>query len=834
MCGSESVSDMQFLDVNAYFCPPSLNFKGVATKETTILSSERISFEEFKSEVLNDYRIACESREASLLGRREVLTGKAKFGIFGDGKEVAQIALAKVFKNGDWRSGYYRDQTFMMAAGLLTVKQFFAQLYADPNLENEPMTGGRQMNGHFATRWLDRHGNRIPVSDTKNSSCDISPTAGQMPRLLGLALASKQFRNTKELKEYKDLSHNGNEVAFGTIGDASTSEGHFWETLNAAAVLQVPMAVSVWDDGYGISVSRDHQTAKGSISEALRGFQKDENGPGILIFKARAWNYPELVETYQKGVATCRMEHIPVLFHIEECTQPQGHSTSGSHERYKSKERLEWETEYDCIRMMKKWAVDHTIATEEEMNEIEQEAKKTVREAKREAWEDFIGAIEQEAVHLNFILEKLADEQPAHREALDALRNQLSAIKEKSRKEVMETARQAAVIARAENGPVKQELTEWLKKQQEINHERYNSHLYAENKHSALKVKEVKPLYDSDEMVDGRIIIRDNYDKILGENPLVSVFGEDVGGIGGVNQTLEGMQKKYGETRVFDTGIREATIVGQALGMAMRGLRPVAEIQYLDYLLYGLQTLSDDAATLRYRTKNGQSAPMIISTRGHRLEGVWHSGSPMGMVINALRGMYICVPRDMTRAAGFYNTLLKSDDPAVVVEPLNGYRLKEKYPTNLGQFTVPLGVTETLREGADITVVSYGSTLRIVMEAAERLEKLGISCEVIDAQTLIPFDIQGQITESVKKTNRLAVIDEDVEGGATAFILQQIVEKQDAFRYLDQAPVTLTAKDHRPAYGSDGDYFSKPSAEDVFEKLYLMMHESNPSRFPAI
>lgn len=805
----------------------------MAYKETNILNSEKISFEEFKADVLNDYRIACESREASLLGRREVLTGKAKFGIFGDGKEVAQIALAKVFKNGDWRSGYYRDQTFMLAAGLMTVKQFFAQLYADPTLENEPMTGGRQMNGHYATRWLDRYGNRIPVTGMKNSSADMSPTAGQMPRLLGLAFASKQFRNTRELKEFKDLSVNGNEVAFGTIGDASTSEGHFWEAMNAAAVLQVPLAMSVWDDGYGISVSKEHQTTKGSISEALKGFEKDENGPGILIYKARAWNYSELVETYQKGVAICRMEHIPVLFHIEECTQPQGHSTSGSHERYKNKERLDWETEYDCLRQMRKWAVEHTIATDEEMAEIEAAAKKSVREAKKEAWDEFLNAIENEARQVSFILEKLADES-SESQAISGLKDRLNGIGEKSRRDVMEAARQALVLVRGENGPVKQELAEWLKTNTELNHDRYSSHLYAENKHSALRVKEVKPVYDTDETVDGRIIIRDNYDKILGENPLVSIFGEDVGGIGGVNQTLEGMQKKHGETRVFDTGIREATIVGQALGMAMRGLRPIAEIQYLDYLLYGIQTLSDDVASLRYRTKSGQSAPLIISTRGHRLEGIWHSGSPMGMVINAVRGMYVCVPRDMTRAAGFYNTLLKSDDPAIVVEPLNGYRLKEKLPANLGEFTVPLGVPEVLREGNDITVVSYGSTLRIVQEVAERLERVGISCEVIDVQTLIPFDVNARIAESVAKTNRLAVVDEDVEGGATGFMLQQIVEKQNAFRYLDQAPLTISAKDHRPAYGSDGDYFSKPAAEDIFEKIYAVMHEANPGKFPAL
>lgn len=797
------------------------------------MSSEKISFEEFKTEVLNDYRIACESREASLLGRREVLTGKAKFGIFGDGKELAQIALAKVFKNGDWRSGYYRDQTFMFAAGLLTVKQFFAQLYADPNLEKEPMTGGRQMNGHYATRWIDKNGNRMAVSGMKNSSADMSPTAGQMPRLLGLALASKQFRNTKELKEFKDLSVNGNEVAFGTIGDASTSEGHFWETMNAAAVLQVPLAMSVWDDGYGISVAKEHQTAKGSISEALKGFEKDENGPGILIYKARAWNYPELVETYQKGTAICRMEHIPVLFHVEECTQPQGHSTSGSHERYKSKERLGWESEYDCIAQMRKWVVEHTIATDEELKEIEATAKKYVREAKKEAWDEFVDSIENEAREVLIILGKLAEES-VQAKAITILSSKLSAIMEKSRKDLLETARQAAVLVRGENSSAKKELTDWIRAQAEINKERYNSQLYSETKHSALRVKEIKPEYTEDEWIDGRIVIRDNYDKILGNNPLVSVFGEDVGGIGGVNQTLENMQKKYGENRVFDTGIREATIVGQALGMAMRGLRPVAEIQYLDYVLYGIQTLSDDVASLRYRTKGGQSAPLIISTRGHRLEGIWHSGSPMGMIINAVRGMYVCVPRDMTRAAGFYNTLLKADDPAIVVEPLNGYRLKERYPKNIGEYTVPLGVPEVLREGADITVVSYGSTLRIVQDVAEKLQAVGISCEVIDVQTLIPFDIHGKIAESVAKTNRLAIVDEDVEGGATGYMLQQIMEKQAAFQYLDAAPLTISAQDHRPAYGSDGDYFSKPSAEDIFERIYALMHETSPAKYPHI
>lgn len=807
--------------------------QGNTYRETNILDNEKITFEDFKAEVLNDYKIACESRETSLLGRREVLTGKAKFGIFGDGKELAQIALAKVFRKGDWRSGYYRDQTFMMAAGLLTVKQFFAQLYADPSIEREPMTGGRQMNGHYATRFLDKNGNRVPVSSQKNSSCDISPTAGQMPRLLGLALASKHFRQNKELKEFKDLSINGNEVAFGTIGDASTSEGQFWETMNAASVLQVPLCMSVWDDGYGISVPKEYQTAKGSISQALSGFQKDENGPGILIYKARAWNYVELIETYQKAAAICRLEHIPALVHVEECTQPQGHSTSGSHERYKSKSRLEWEVEYDCIAQMKAWLLENGLATEEELTQIEEEAKKFVRLSKQEAWSEFQSDIKAEMNEAVALMQSIAQVSSQN----DRIQNMISDLQktlDPARHHSIATARQVLYITRFENIAEKKALKKWLQTQAELNKERYNAYLYAENKHSALKVKENKIQFEGENLVDGRIILKENWDHILSNNPEVMIFGEDVGGIGGVNQTLEGMQKKHGELRVFDTGIREMTIVGQGIGMALRGLRPVAEIQYLDYLLYAIQTISDDLATLRYRTKNGQSAPLIISTRGHRLEGIWHSGSPIGMILNSVRGVYVCTPRNMTQAAGLYNTLLQADDPAIVIEPLNGYRLKENMPSNIGTFTVPLGKAEILNEGEDITMISYGSTLRVCEEAVAQLQNLGISVELIDAQTLIPFDIEQICAQSVKKTNRLVIVDEDVRGGATSYILQQVLEEQKAFQYLDSAAVTISAHDHRPAYASDGDYFSKPNPEDIIEKVYQIMHESKPDIYPEL
>lgn len=794
-------------------------------------TGKELSFEEFLQTVIDDYRTACESRETSLLGRKEVLTGKAKFGIFGDGKEVAQIAMAKAFKPGDWRSGYYRDQTFMLAAGLMTLEQFFAQLYAHADEDAEPMSSGRSMNGHYATTTVDENGDFKNLAELKNVSADISPTAGQMPRLLGLAYASKLFREVEVLGNENKYSHGGNEVAFGTIGDASTSEGHFFETINAACVLQVPMAISVWDDGYGISVAKKYQTTKASISEALAGFEKKDNSNGMRIYKGKGWDYPGLCELYEQGIAQMREEHVPALFHIEEVTQPQGHSTSGSHERYKTKERLAWEDEYDCIKKMREWMIETALATPEQLDEIEKQAKVRVREAKNNAWQAFqadIISVRDELVGILRQQEDLNNEISAIAEALSQNREPL-------RRDVAEAARKALRILRSSNNGAKTELQNFILAQKADTNHRYSSWLYTEGDRSALQVNEVPATYEENEnLVDGREILRDNYDAILEKNPYFVTFGEDAGGIGGVNQTLEGLQKKYGELRVSDTGIREATILGQGIGLAMRGFRPVAEIQYLDYLLYAIQTMSDDLATVRYRTKGKQKAPLIVSTRGHRLEGIWHSGSPMGMIINAVRGMYVCVPRNMTQAAGMYNTLLKADDPALVVEPLNGYRLKENRPLNLGEFTVPLGKPEILQEGNDVSLVTYGSCCRIAQAALPELQSMGISVELIDIQTLLPFDLHGIITASLEKTNKLVILDEDVEGGASGFMLQQIIEKLGGFRKLDADPVTITSKDHRPAYGSDGDYYSKPSADDVTEAIYAVMSEYDPSRFPAL
>ncbi|MFN4123215.1 MAG: thiamine pyrophosphate-dependent enzyme [Flavobacteriales bacterium] len=798
--------------------------KNISTNEQA-----ELSFEEFKATVLNDYRIACESREASLLGRKEVLTGKAKFGIFGDGKEIAQIAMAKAFKPGDWRSGYYRDQTFMFAAGLLTIQKFFAQLYAHADQEAEPASAGRSMNGHFATRTVNEDGSWRNLSELKNSSADISPTAGQMPRLLGLALASKYYRNIPELHQFSHLSNKGNEVAFGTIGDASTSEGLFFETINAAGVLQVPLAMSVWDDGYGISVPTKFQTTKAHISKALEGFRANEDGPGFLIYEGKGWDYPGLCEMYEEGVTKCRENHQPVLFHIREITQPQGHSTSGSHERYKSKERLEWETQYDCIAKMRQWLTESAIATTQECEEIEKQAKVTVREAKKAAWTAFQQEILQERAEAISLINALGNAKAEEKAG------ELSRVAEPGRREVLDVVRFALRETRLQQNDARKALLDWYKKQKEHNAERYNSWLYCENSRSALKVEGVAPIYNKEpKLVDGREILRDNWDTVFPQNPFVSIFGEDAGFIGGVNQTLEGLQKKYGELRVGDTGIREATIVGQGIGMAMRGLRPIAEIQYLDYLLYAIQIISDDLASLTYRTKGAQKAPLIISTRGHRLEGIWHSGSPMGMIINAARGIHVLVPRNMTQAAGFYNTLLEADDPALVIEPLNGYRIKEPLPINLGEFRVELGKIDILREGKEITLVTYGSNCRIAQEACAILATLGIDVELIDIQSLLPFDIDHGIANSLRKTNKLLIFDEDVQGGASGFILQQILEVQGGFRYLDSDPKTLTSKDHRPAYGSDGDYFSKPSAADVVESIYAIMNEYNPAKYPAL
>ncbi len=793
-------------------------------------TKDSISFEDFKAEVLADYKIAFTSRECSLLGRREVLTGKAKFGIFGDGKEVPQLAMAKAFKNGDFRSGYYRDQTFMMAIDQFSIEQFFAGLYSDSNLENEPMSGGRQMGGHFTTHSLNDDGSWKNLMEQKNSSADISPTAGQMPRLLGLAQASKIYRNVEGIATEK-FSENGNEIAWGTIGNASTSEGHFWETINAAGVLQVPMVMSVWDDEYGISVHAKHQTTKESISEILKGFQRDEENKGYEIIVVNGWEYVALIEAYEKAERIARKEHCPVLIHVVELTQPQGHSTSGSHERYKNEQRLSWEREYDCNVKLREWILENNISTDEELQDIEKEIKREVREGKRTAWNNYTQPTKAKQKGLLAVLSKLA-KNTGEKEAVVKLTKELNGNKDPLKKDLAVAARKTLRIIRKENSEEKDLLIEWLSDFEKAMADDYNSHLFIES--SGLQT-EVLPEYDEDSTeVDGRIILRDNFDQIFGNKPETLIFGEDAGEIGDVNQGLEGLQKKYGKLRVADVGIREATILGQGIGMAMRGLRPIAEIQYLDYVMYAIQGMSDDLATLQYRTKGKQKAPLIIRTRGHRLEGIWHSGSQMGGILNLVRGMYVLVPRNMTKAAGFYNTLLEQDTPALLVECLNGYRLKEKKPSNLSEIRTPIGKVEAVREGSDITLISYGSTLRIVCQTAEELSEYGINAEVIDVQSLLPFDLEHDIVKSVEKTNRLLVIDEDVPGGASAFILDKVLNEQNAWRYLDSKPQTLTAKEHRPAYGTDGDYFSKPSAEDIFEKVYAIFNEVNPEEYPAI
>ena len=793
-----------------------------------------MSFEDFKTEVLNDYKIAVTSRECSLLGRREVLTGKAKFGIFGDGKEIPQIAWAKAFKAGDWRSGYYRDQTFMMAIGALTIQQFFAGLYGHTDLQADPMSGGRQMGGHFATPTINQDGSWKNLSELKNSSADISPTAGQMPRLLGLAQASKIFRQVGGLEHLRHLSSKGNEVAWGTIGNASTSEGLFWETINAAGVLQVPMVINVWDDEYGISVHAKDQTTKENISEILKGFQRDEKGNGYEIIRVMGWDYPALIDAYQKASEIARKEHVPVLIHVKELTQPQGHSTSGSHERYKNKERLEWEAAFDCNVKMRSWLLDTNVATQQELLAIEKDIKTQVRNGKKAAWEAFLAPQKQEQQQAMLLLTDLA-KSSENKPFIDIIIEELAQEKEPLRRTIAGAARKALRYVIKEQSQEKENLQNWLNEYFEIIQPHYSSNLYSENPVNAKTVTQVLPTYNSQaEDVDARVVLRDNFDAIFSKYPEALIFGEDAGTIGDVNQGLEGMQEKYGELRVSDTGIREATILGQGIGMAMRGLRPIAEIQYLDYILYALQIMSDDLVTVRYRSNGQQKAPLIVRTRGHRLEGIWHSGSQMGGLIHLLRGMYILVPRNMTKAAGFYNTLLTTDEPALVVECLNGYRLKEALPTNLGEFKTPIGVTETIKEGTDITLVSYGSTLRIIEQAVKELQQVGIDVEVIDVQSLLPLDINHQMVKSVEKTNRLLVVDEDVPGGASAYILQHIVDQQNGYQYLDSKPQTLTAKQHRPAYGTDGDYFSKPSTEDVFEKVYEMMHEADPVKFPKL
>ncbi|MEO8150755.1 MAG: thiamine pyrophosphate-dependent enzyme [Bacteroidia bacterium] len=809
----------------------------MANEETAkTKQAKELSFDDFRKSVLDDYRIACESRQASLIGRKEVLTGKAKFGIFGDGKEVAQLAMAKAFKEGDFRAGYYRDQTFMFAIGELSIQEYFAQLYANTDKDADRSSQGRLMNGHFSTPLLNADGSWKDLTKQKNSSADISPTAGQMPRLLGLAYASKFYRNNEQLQsdEFSKFSVKGNEVAFGTIGDASTSEGMFWETINAAGVLQVPMAISVWDDGFGISVSQKYQTTKQSISDVLRGFEKNDDRDGYLIYTAKAHDYPGLCATYEKGIAQCRENHTPVLFHIQECTQPQGHSTSGSHERYKSPDRLAWEEEFDCIKKMREFISKSAIATDEELETIEADAKKTVNSEKRKAWDAFSGSVKRERAEAITYMVNVSNAS-SNKVFIDKIIAELNDAPEPERKLIAIAAKKILRLTINENTIERVAFINWLEQFKVLNVDRYNSHLYSQSQWSAMKVEEVKADYNDDsQMVDGREVLLANFDALLNKYPQLMAFGEDVGKIGGVNQTYAGLQQKYGELRILDTGIRETTIIGQGIGLALRGLRPIAEIQYLDYLIYALTTLSDDLACLHYRTKGGQKAPLIISTRGHRLEGVWHAGSPMSMLLGSLRGIYICVPRNMTQAAGFYNTFLKSDDPALIIECLNGYRLKEKLPANLAEFTVPLGVPEVLMTGDDVTIVTYGSCVRIAQDAAQQLAQTGISCELIDIQTLIPFDINHRIVQSLTKTNRIVFVDEDVNGGATAFMMQKVLEEQGGYKFLDSAPATLSAKDHRPAYGSDGDYFSKSNAEEIFDVVYQMMNEAAPHQFPKL
>jgi pyruvate/2-oxoglutarate/acetoin dehydrogenase E1 component/TPP-dependent pyruvate/acetoin dehydrogenase alpha subunit len=810
-----------------------LKFLLIEMKNITNPSTENMN----KESILADFRLANLSRNLSLIGRREVLSGKAKFGIFGDGKEIVQIALAKQFRNGDWRSGYYRDQTWMMAMGLYDPLEFFHQLYGNTDREINPGSGGRVFNNHFSVPNINSDGTWLDLTKQKNSSSDISPTAGQMPRLLGLAYASKLFRQNKELHRFTTLSTKGNEVAFGSIGDASTSEGHFWETMNAAGVLQVPMAVSVYDDGYGISVPKKYQTTKGSISEILKGFETEKDKKGIRIFKGKGWDYEGLIKLYEEGIAVCRDEHTPVLFHIEEVTQPFGHSTSGSHERYKSEERLKWEEEFDPIKKMKVWIVQSGIATVEELEKLEAETESEAKEARKKGWEMFQNPIKIERDALVKIISDRTCrcEESLKENSVGNLTDDLKKVLSPIRKDNFVTARKilrnvCGSCLKSDN--LKEELNGWLKRNYEDAGNSYNTFLYNETSTSVLKVKPVPPVYSaSSPEVPGRVILKENYDRLFTKYPLLVTFGEDTGGIGGVNQSLEGLQKKFGELRITDTGIREATILGQGIGLSLRGMRPIAEIQYLDYLMYALQLLSDDLATTHYRTAGRMVAPLIISTRGHRLEGIWHSGSPMSMLINSVRGVYVCSPRDMTRAAGFYNTLLEANDPAIVIEPLNGYRLKEIMPDNIGEFRLPLGIPEVMNEGTDLTLVTYGSTVKVALEAVKQLELHDISVELIDAQTLMPFDINHMILESLKKTNRILFLDEDVPGGTTAYMMQEVLEKQRGWQFLDSPPKTLTGKEHRPAYTTDGDYFSKPSSEDIFDAVYSMMKEAFPEKY---
>ena len=793
-------------------------------RNTESLAFEKLSFDRFRDEVLKDYRVACESREASLLGRKEVLTGKAKFGIFGDGKEVAQIAATKFFQTGDFLSGYYRDQTFAFTTGQASMEEFFSQLYADPDTANDPHSAGRQMNSHFATANVDSNGEWLDIANRKNIAAGMAPTAAQMPRSLGFALASKLFRQSPVLHDYPHLSNDGNEVCFCTIGDASTSEGHFWETINAAGVLQVPLAIFVWDDGYGISVPIQYQTVKGSISEALKGMQVTDDNNGVDIYKVKAWDYAGMCEVFESAIQRIRDTHIPALFHVEEVTQPQGHSTSGSHERYKSPERLEWEREWDGNKKMREWILSNALASEEELNEVELQSKKYVRQSRQSAWEKYIAPIKQQVIRSVEAMHDLVNKGFDHNDEIKKIAAALLANREPQRREVLKSLH--SVLTAAGNIPEKKTLADLYHELSKEGYTYYGSHLYDESPKSPLNVRGTELEYSHDSpLLNGFEILNRYFDELFQSNPKVIAFGEDVGKIGDVNQGFAGLQTKFGEHRIFDTGIRELTIVGQAIGLAIRGLKPIAEIQYLDYLLYGLQPLSDDAASLHWRTAGRQSCPLIIRTRGHRLEGIWHSGSPMGLMVHSLRGFHICVPRNMVQAAGMYNTVLQGNDPAIVVESLNGYRLKEKLPRNLIDYRVPLGIPEIIKEGNDISIVSYGSVLRIIQEASAVLEAEGISCEIIDVQTLLPFDINHSILASLKKTNRIVFIDEDVPGGAAGYMFNKIMEEQGGYRWLDVSPRTITGKAHRPSYGSDGDYFSKPNTEEIIDVIREMLAE---------
>ncbi|HQV77523.1 MAG TPA: thiamine pyrophosphate-dependent enzyme [Chitinophagales bacterium] len=796
--------------------------------------SQEVSFDEFKIEVLNDYKLASVSRETSLIGRKEVLTGKAKFGIFGDGKELPQIALAKVFENGDFRAGYYRDQTFALATGIVSVEQLFGQLYANPSLEEDPHSGGRQMNNHFATRNLHPDGTWKDLKHQKNSAADNSPTASQMIRALGLAMASKKYRELAQQIGENGFSQNGNEICFATIGDASTSEGLFWEVVNAGGVLQVPLIISVWDDGYGISVPKKYQTTKESISQVLKGFQRTEHSNGYDIYVVKGWNYPQLVATYKMAADKTRRTHIPAIVHVEELTQPQGHSTSGSHERYKSAERLQWEKDFDCITKFRKWIIQNKMATHDELVEIENEAKRFVAEQKKISWNKFHDPILEELQEAKDLIKSIA-ETSVYKDQLVEIEKSLKHAIDPMRKDIFKSVSEVLVLVKNEKNNAIESLKKWRSIQTQINEERYSSYQHTNSIYSPSRLPIIPAQFEEPvSYVSGFKVLNACFDANFSRDKKIVAFGEDVGKIGDVNQAFAGLQEKYGVERIYDTGIREASIMGEGIGLAMRGLRPIAEIQYLDYLLYGLQPLSDDVACLSYRTKGGQKAPLIVRTRGHRLEGIWHTGSPMQMILGSLRGIHVCVPRNMTQAAGFYNLLLRGDEPALVVECLNGYRLKEKMPSNVGNFTVPLGMPEILQEGNDLTLVTYGSCVRIAQEALVNLTKVGISVELIDVQTLLPFDIYGIIGNSVRKTNRILFLDEDFPGGATAYMLQQVVEHQQIFRYLDSEPKTLTAKEHRGAFGSDGDYFCKPNAEDVFNAINNMMHEVNPKKFPLV